>query len=170
MHSIFKAIGYRSAGRRVGQKISRLSISILILLAIFSRPDRLLAQSENIRFDRISIEDGLSQSTVFTILQDRQGFMWFGTQDGLNKFDGYQFTIYKNDPEDPTTISDNFTRVVFCGWVPMGVASTSSTAIRKPFPLTSTTRPTPPALAIIMSGHCMKTGPGRCGSVPMGAV
>ena len=42
-----------------------------------------------------SIQDGLSQNTVMTILQDRQGFMWFGTWDGLNRFDGYTFTVYK---------------------------------------------------------------------------
>lgn len=54
---------------------------------------------KNLRFERISLEQGLSQSTVFCILQDSQGFMWFGTEDGLNKYDGYNFTIYKNNPE-----------------------------------------------------------------------
>ncbi len=60
-----------------------------------------------IRFDNISTEQGLSQSTVTAILQDRQGFMWFGTEGGLNKFDGYQFTVYKHDPQDPKSVSDS---------------------------------------------------------------
>lgn len=63
--------------------------------------------SQNIQFERISIADGLSQSVVTSIYQDRQGFMWFGTQGGLNRYDGYQFTIYKHHPDDPRTLSDN---------------------------------------------------------------
>ena len=64
------------------------------------------AQGE-IRFKKLSIEHGLSQSTVETIIQDQSGFMWFGTEDGLNRYDGYQFRIYKNDPDDSTSISNN---------------------------------------------------------------
>lgn len=86
---------------------------VLGLLLFFGRPDSLLAQGGNIRFDRLSIEHGLSQSTVFVILQDSLGFMWFGTQDGLNRYDGYEFTVFKHDPEDPTTISANFIRSIY---------------------------------------------------------
>jgi len=57
---------------------------------------------QHLRFDTISLEQGLSQSTVFCMLQDSQGFMWFGTEDGLNKYDGYNFTVYNHDPEDPS--------------------------------------------------------------------
>jgi len=64
------------------------------------------AQDE-IRFKKLSIEHGLSQSTVETIIQDRSGFMWFGTEDGLNRYDGYQFKIFKHDPDDSTSISNN---------------------------------------------------------------
>ncbi|MCB9078861.1 MAG: SpoIIE family protein phosphatase [Anaerolineaceae bacterium] len=97
-----------SMGRWLG-----LTLIILLLLGLAGRPADVQAQSGNIRFDRISIEDGLSQSTIYAILQDRQGFMWFGTQDGLNKFDGYRFTVYKNDPDDPATIADNFIRAIY---------------------------------------------------------
>jgi len=62
----------------------------------------------HIRFNHLTIEDGLSQSAVTCIFQDKNGFMWFGTQDGLNRYDGYNFKVFKNDPEDPSTLSDNF--------------------------------------------------------------
>ena len=71
------------------------------------------AQNHDIKFQNISILDGLSQSYVNSIIQDDQGFMWLGTQDGLNQYDGYSFIVYKNDPTDPTSISNNYVHVVF---------------------------------------------------------
>ena len=53
------------------------------------------------------MEDGLSQSVVLPILQDHRGFMWFGTEGGLNKYDGNAFSVYKHNPDDPTTLSDD---------------------------------------------------------------
>jgi len=64
-----------------------------------------ISLGQHLRFETISLEEGLSQSTVFCMLQDRQGFMWFGTEDGLNKYDGYNFTVFKHDPEDPNNLS-----------------------------------------------------------------
>lgn len=61
-----------------------------------------------ISFNHLTVEDGLSQSSVTCIFQDKQGFMWFGTQDGLNRYDGYNFKVFKNEPGDSTSISDNF--------------------------------------------------------------
>ena len=57
------------------------------------------------RFERLGLEDGLSQNAVLAMLQDRQGFLWFGTQDGLNRYDGYTFVVYKNDPDDANSLS-----------------------------------------------------------------
>ncbi len=54
------------------------------------------------------MEQGLSSALVMGIVQDPQGFMWFGTQDGLDKYDGYDFTVYKNNPDDPHSLSNNF--------------------------------------------------------------
>jgi two-component system sensor histidine kinase ChiS len=70
-------------------------------------------QPINLKFSHLSISDGLSQSIVYSILQDSRGFMWFGTQDGLNKYDGYQFTVYRSNPNDSTSLSDNEVFVVF---------------------------------------------------------
>jgi len=53
-----------------------------------------------IAFDAITTNDGLSQGMVNSILQDKYGFMWFASNDGLNRYDGYKFTVYKNDPND----------------------------------------------------------------------
>jgi len=68
--------------------------------------------SRNI-FAHILSEDGLSQNTVHSIIQDSKGFMWFATEDGLNKYDGYNFTVYKNNPQDKNSISDNFIWTIF---------------------------------------------------------
>ena len=64
-------------------------------------------------FDRTGNETGLSQATVNTITQDRHGFLWMGTQDGLNRFDGYQFTSFHTNAEDPCAISKNWVRIVY---------------------------------------------------------
>ena len=61
-----------------------------------------------LRFDRISIEQGLSQSSVWVIFQDSRGFLWFGTEDGLNRYDGYSFKTYKPDPDVPSSLSDRW--------------------------------------------------------------
>jgi ligand-binding sensor domain-containing protein/serine phosphatase RsbU (regulator of sigma subunit) len=66
----------------------------------------------NIRFDHLTVKDGLSQSGVTCIFQDHQGFMWFGTQDGLNRYDGYTFTVFKHDPTDPKSLNENFISLI----------------------------------------------------------
>ena len=71
-------------------------------------------QKQNaISFENISLEQGLSQASTNSITQDEKGFMWFGTQDGLNKYDGYTFITYKNEPNDPTSLSDNHIRYLY---------------------------------------------------------
>ena len=70
------------------------------------------AQSNNIRFEHLTLDHGLSQSTVYSILQDDRGFMWFGTQDGLNRFYGYDFVVFSPHPSDSTSITDNVVQVM----------------------------------------------------------
>ncbi|MCH8957030.1 hypothetical protein IIA28_17180, partial [candidate division KSB1 bacterium] len=60
-----------------------------------------------LEFERLSVEHGLSQSTVNGILQDREGYMWFGTLNGLNKYDGYRFVDFRHNPNDPNSISSD---------------------------------------------------------------
>ena len=71
------------------------------------------AQQNNIRFKRITINDGLSLSSVYCIHQDSKGFMWFGTEDGLNKYDGKNFIIYRSDPDNSNTISYKWIEQIF---------------------------------------------------------
>ena len=65
-------------------------------------------QKENINFEHLDVNSGLCHNRIICTLQDRQGFMWFGTGVGLNKYDGYKFTVYKNDPKDSNSLSNNF--------------------------------------------------------------
>lgn len=64
-------------------------------------------------FDLLTINDGLSQGMVNSMVQDHFGFMWFGTKDGLNRYDGYHFVIYRHNPTDSNSLSDNFIQQVF---------------------------------------------------------
>ncbi|MDZ7763013.1 MAG: two-component regulator propeller domain-containing protein [Melioribacteraceae bacterium] len=66
------------------------------------------SQDKEIKFEHLTPEMGLSQVTAHCILQDSKGFLWFGTEDGLNKYDGYNFTIFRHNENDTNSISDNF--------------------------------------------------------------
>jgi ligand-binding sensor domain-containing protein/signal transduction histidine kinase len=77
-------------------------IFVFIMYVSFS-----YGQSEIIQFESLGIEDGLSQGSVISILKDSRGFMWFGTQGGLNRYDGYEFKIFATSA-DTTTLSSNF--------------------------------------------------------------
>lgn len=81
---------------------------IIILLLLLNIWSTLCAQVENLQFEHLSEKDGLSNNGVLSIHQDREGFIWFGTWEGLNKFDGYTFTVYQPDPNNPRqTLSHN---------------------------------------------------------------
>lgn len=96
----------------VASKFRICKVTSLLTIVIFSLHAPALFQINDIRFNRLSIDDGLSNSYITCILQDHKGFMWFGTQDGLNKYDGYNFTIYKHDPSNSNSISDNYVRSI----------------------------------------------------------
>jgi len=66
------------------------------------------SESHPMRFDRLSLDDGLSQSTVISILQDSRGLMWFGTENGLNSFNGYEFEQFMRERGNPDALSNDF--------------------------------------------------------------
>lgn len=89
-----------------------MHLSFLFALGL-SLPAPANSPRHYLTFEQISIEHGLSQSIVYCILQDQKGFLWFGTEDGLNKYDGYNFTILRHDPHQPNSLSYNEIRALY---------------------------------------------------------
>ena len=85
------------------------------LLIVWVLPGIVLCASHNIRSTNLGPKDGLSQVTIYSILQDNRGFMWFGTLDGLNRYDGNKFVVYRHNPDDPASINHNQVDVVYQG-------------------------------------------------------
>lgn len=84
-----------------------------IFLALFIFTFSSFVKGQNVTYNFLSYKDGLSQATITCSMQDNLGFMWFGTRDGLNMYDGYNFTVYRNIPRDSTSLSSNRIQVIF---------------------------------------------------------
>jgi len=100
MNSLRPITGFRAS----------LLVGALVCAAVaLAAPARAAAVSAKpIRFTRLSLEQGLSQSTVLCIFQDSRGFVWLCTEDGLNRFDGFEFKVFKHDPADPSSLPSSF--------------------------------------------------------------
>lgn len=81
---------------------TRISILVFLLLSVHS------GRSQFYYFRHFQVENGLSNNAVICSLQDKKGFLWFGTKDGLDRFDGYSFKIFRSDPDDSGSIGSNF--------------------------------------------------------------
>jgi len=90
------------------QRIIPEGLFLLMAVLLQGFPSLAGNPAETIRFEYLTIREGLSQNMVDCILQDSRGFMWFGTWNGLNRYDGYSFTVFKHDDTDRATLSDNF--------------------------------------------------------------
>ncbi|TXE07023.1 response regulator [Seonamhaeicola algicola] len=86
-------------------------VALVYLFVLFIGVNKLNAQN-SIYFNHITTNDGLSQNDVNSIYQDKEGFMWFATHDGLNKYDGYNFTVYTPDRNNPNSINSNLTYTI----------------------------------------------------------
>jgi len=84
----------------------------LIILLACLKTGMLFSQNKTPVFKHFSVKDGLSQNGVVDIFKDSKGYMWFGTRDGLNCFDGYNFKIYRHNDENPHSISSNIISVI----------------------------------------------------------
>ena len=84
-----------------------LKIFLLLIAPI------LVFGQNQIRFKNLTIDDGLSQNTVFCIFQDSRDFIWIGTEDGLNRYDGYEFRTFKNELNNPQSLQNNQVNVIF---------------------------------------------------------
>lgn len=109
-HGRFWAPGTRHRALVLAFIVCHLSFSISFGQATQQSeiPSPLGARSLSLRFDHLSIEDGLSQSMVIDILQDRAGYVWFAAQDGLNRYDGYEIKNYYRQPFDSTSLPDTW--------------------------------------------------------------
>jgi len=101
------------------KRIIKASILLLLLVLPFSvsfalpaerpaaDPNFNFAPGSIVRFEHLTSKDGLSQNAGLEIFQDSRGFLWIGSQDGLNRYDGYSFKVYKHDPDDSKSLSHN---------------------------------------------------------------
>ncbi len=94
-------------------RISFRKYILSMMVIIFGLPLGSLAQKYEIAFDRLTTDTGLSNDAVFDIVQDKYGFIWIGTFDGLNRYDGYNVKVYKNTPGDTTSLADNYIRALY---------------------------------------------------------
>ena len=77
-------------------------------------PNSILELSEsNYQFVRIGVDRGLSQPTINDIVQDQQGFLWVATQEGLNRYNGYEFKTYFHEPQDPSSLNHDYVWSLF---------------------------------------------------------
>jgi len=98
----------------VNKKLKITQYLFFFSILYFGLYSYLFPQSyQNLKFSRLSVADGISQSTVNAVLQDSYGFIWFGTQDGLNRYDGYNFKIYKHIPNDSSSLSENWIWTIY---------------------------------------------------------
>lgn len=86
---------------------------IILGMILFMVHHASFSQISDKRFHHLTIRDGLSQSRVQAIHQDSDGYLWFGTADGLNRYNGYEFTVFRANADDPGSISDNSIEVIY---------------------------------------------------------
>lgn len=89
--------------------MKRIRVLYILLLLSFSM-QMFPAGNMNFRFRKIQVDEGLSENTVYCILQDSKGFMWFGTKDGLNRYDGSNFRVFRHNVLNPSSLGNNFIR------------------------------------------------------------
>jgi ligand-binding sensor domain-containing protein len=71
------------------------------------------AQRDLIRFNNITIDNGLIQGSISGVVHGKDGFIWIATADGLHRYDGYNFKIYRNDPSQPNSLPDNYISCIY---------------------------------------------------------
>lgn len=85
----------------------------ITFLILISGQKTVFAQPQNIVFEHYSIDKGMYETNVTSVIQDKTGFLWFGTWSGIEKYDGYNFTAYKNDPDDTNSVDKAFVNTLY---------------------------------------------------------
>lgn len=91
------------------------SIVLLVVLSLFVILPFFSQENPDFHFRKIRVDEGLSENAVYCILQDKKGFIWFGTKDGLNRYDGSDFRIFRNSAQNNRSIGNNFIRSIIEG-------------------------------------------------------
>ncbi|MGL5316104.1 MAG: ligand-binding sensor domain-containing protein [Peptostreptococcaceae bacterium] len=89
-------------------KFARKIIALIVIIVCFVNAESVHAYQNSIQFSNITIDDGLAQGTVEVLFQDSNGYIWIGTNDGLNRYDGYNFKTYKYSEDGQTSIANNY--------------------------------------------------------------
>ena len=92
--------------------LSKFYASIVLFIAM---SQCVCAQNNEYKFTRLDITNGLSNNRINCIYKDAEGFMWFGTTSGLNRYDGYEFKVFKHDPADSTSLYSNYVTNIYAG-------------------------------------------------------
>jgi signal transduction histidine kinase/ligand-binding sensor domain-containing protein/AraC-like DNA-binding protein len=93
-----------------------MKLKQLLLVVLFgSGCGRLLGQSTEYQFSTLNFTNGLSNNHITSVYKDPRGFMWFGTMSGLDRYDGYEFKVFRHDQRDPYSIGDNYIEQIFEG-------------------------------------------------------
>ncbi|KER09841.1 MAG: hypothetical protein HY22_08640, partial [[Candidatus Thermochlorobacteriaceae] bacterium GBChlB] len=106
------------AHKRVACKFTYREVFLVLsatVAALFLHNASAYAQSLPLSFERLSLDNGLSQTTVLCLAQDKNGFIWLGTEDGLNRYDGYSFKVFKHNPKQSGSLSNSLVRALHCG-------------------------------------------------------
>ena len=107
----------------------RLEAAICAVSQVYVEPEPIrlpMVDGKEMQFTRLSTEDGLSQTRVSRIVQDNRGFIWFGTQYGLNRYDGYKFKVFVHDSQRANSLGGTFVTALFkdhAGFLWVGCAS-----------------------------------------------
>lgn len=109
---LYSISGYNYS-RTSAKMFLRIGFLFLIIHSTILRVEASIIAENNLNFDFYSQEHGLPNNQVHCILQDRNGWMWFGTSQGVCRFDGYKFTVFKNDPDDPNSLRGTLVRTMF---------------------------------------------------------
>ncbi len=96
-------------GTPFGPRLALACVALFCSAQVFSTP----FVPRNPRFLQLGVQQGLPQDTALAMVQDHQGYLWIGTQVGLNRFDGYQVTPYRSDPADPDSLIDNYVKALY---------------------------------------------------------
>ena len=90
-----------------------MRVVLFLLLSTILLSNAVIPYVSAYEFENFNRDDGLSQVSAQTLLYDNNGYLWVGTSDGLNRFDGYQFKVYRNNPEDNNSLSNNNISALF---------------------------------------------------------